>query len=67
MKMDKIIQRHREIEQELHKALSTMEKKDTIIQLREELKNLQNECPHFSNKYNWEAKEDICPYCGKQL
>ena len=67
MNIDEIINKHRTLTQQLNLALSTMEKKDTVPKLREQLKDLQMHCPHFSNKYNWEPKDEKCPYCGGVL
>lgn len=67
MSIDEIINKHKELEYKLNQALSTMEKKDTIRELRAEIANVQAACPHFSNKYNWEPKNERCPYCGVKL
>ena len=67
MNIDKIIKRHQQLDHELMTALSTMEKKETIIELREKIKENQEQCPHFSTKYNWVPKDEKCPYCGAKL
>ena len=60
MNVDDITQERQAIERELKHALSTMEKKETIFELKKRLEKVQNECPHIEF-----AKE--CPYCGKKL
>lgn len=67
MNIEKIIKRYNELEQELHYALATMEKKDDIPKIRELIKENQSKCPHFSNKYNWEIRDETCPYCGAKI
>ena len=67
MNMDQIIQKHTELSYKLNFALSTMERKDTIYELRKQLRELQNICPHFSAEHNFALVEGHCPYCGKKL
>ena len=47
--------------------ISTMERKSVIYELRKELRELQNICPHFSAEHNFAMVEGYCPYCGKKL
>ena len=63
--IDEIIHAKEMLDAELRHALSTMEKKDTILKIRMRMMELQNNCPHFSAKYNW-THTDHCPYCGKK-
>lgn len=65
MNIDEIIQNKERLELELRKALSSMEKKDTIFKIREQIRKNQDNCPHYSSKYNW-THVDRCPYCGKK-
>lgn len=67
MRMDDIINRHQELSKKLYIALSTMEKKDNIYQMRKEMVELQQKCPHKDANYNWGIVNGHCPYCGKQL
>ena len=64
MNIDEIISRRTELEKQLRFALSTMEKKDAIYNIKEKLIEVQRQCPHFSDKYNWVAQNGTCPYCG---
>jgi Zn finger protein HypA/HybF involved in hydrogenase expression len=65
--MDQIIQKHEELSHKLNIALSTMERKSVIYELRKELRELQNICPHFSAEHNFAIIDGYCPYCGKKL
>lgn len=67
MTMNEIISRHEKLSRDLSIALSTMERKSTIAEIREELIHLQDRCPHFSNEHNFEMVDGYCPYCGKKL
>ena len=67
MNMDQIIQKYGELSHRLNIALSTMERKSVIYELRKELRELQNICPHFSAEHNFAMVEGHCPYCGKKL
>ena len=67
MNMDQIIQKHEELSYRLRVALSTMEKKSTIYEIRKELGEIQRICPHFSAEHNFVMVEGHCPYCGKKL
>lgn len=64
MNMDDIIQTHEELDRQLRVALATMERKDTIANIRHQIIVNQNRCPHFSEKYNWTVAAGRCPYCG---
>lgn len=67
MDIEKIIEDKQALDEILKNALATMEKKDTIKEIHLKLMELQNECPHYSTKYNWAMKNDTCPYCGKKM
>ncbi len=67
MKIDDLISRHEQLSRDLNIALSTMERKSTIAEIRKQLIELQNVCPHFSNELNYEMTDGHCPYCGKKL
>lgn len=67
MTIEQIIQNKSLLNQELHHALSTMERSDKVKEIREKIKANQEACPHYSNKFNWEIKDNTCPYCGKHI
>jgi len=50
----------------LNDALSHMELSDRIFIIRDEIKELQNICPHDNGSYNFSDQES-CPYCGKKF
>lgn len=66
MNIDTIIQNHDRLEHDLRKALTTMERKSVIYDIRKQILANQDKCPHYS-QYNWAVVDGICPYCGKQL
>ena len=67
MNIDDIITKREQLDYDLRIALSTMERKDTIAQIRKEIIKNQSVCPHHSLQYNWEIVDDTCPYCGKHF
>lgn len=67
MNIEEIISRKTQLEHELKVALATMEKKDTIYKIKNQIAKNQNNCPHFSDKYNLTIVNNICPYCGKKM
>lgn len=67
MNIDEIIQKHEQLNKKLIIALSTMERKDDIYKIKQEIINNQKMCPHVSNKYNWVIVNGDCPYCGMHL
>lgn len=62
-----ILIKKKEIENRLAYSLSTMEKKETIRELREELHELQKVCPHLDKELNFELEKGNCPYCGGKI
>ena len=62
-----IIAERKKLEQQLQFALATLNRKDSVFKIREQIKNNQERCPHFSTEYNLEIVNNICPYCGKDL
>lgn len=58
--------KYQELSSELRDALSTMEKKDRVFVIRDEIKELQNICPHSNDNYDF-SNQDSCPYCGKKF
>lgn len=61
-----IITTKNELDNELRIALSTMEKKEDIRNIKYKIKENQNRCPHFDSNYKLEWIGSTCPYCGKQ-
>ncbi len=64
--IDEIISTHKRLDQELQIALSTMERKDTVKDIRRQIKENQKRCPHMSIRYNLAEENGICPYCGRK-
>jgi len=63
-----IIMAHRaNLDAQLKAALSTMDLKTNIFEIREAIKENQKICPHFSDKYNFTVVDGICPYCGAKI
>jgi uncharacterized Zn-finger protein len=58
--------RYQELSKELRNALSTMERTDRVFIIRDEIKELQNMCPHSNGNYDF-SDQDACPYCGKKF
>lgn len=67
MNIDDIIVRREQLDYQLRVALTTMERKNTIAEIRKEIIENQKSCPHFSTKYNWTVVDGVCPYCGQKL
>ena len=67
MNVANIIKQREVISRKLAFALSTMDKKDAIKELRKQLIDLQEQCPHFDSNFNWAIVDDECPYCGKVI
>lgn len=67
MTIDDVIHTYQSLNQELQIALSTMEKKDSIYNIRARIVENQKRCPHFDNNYNWAVINGKCPYCGFNL
>jgi len=66
MNENEIHARYQELSEELRDALSTMEYKDRIFVIRDEIKELQSMCPHNNGNYDF-SDQDQCPYCGKKF
>lgn len=64
MNIDEIIETNKTLNKQLTFALATMERKDTIKDIRLQIIANQQKCPHTSTKYGWEVKNNTCPYCG---
>ncbi len=55
-----------ELNEELRKAISTMQFSEQVFVIREALKDLQRMCPHNNGNYDF-SNDDECPYCGKHF
>ena len=66
MDIDTIKNKHTELNEELKKAISTMELSDKVFVIREAIKDLQRICPHDNGNYDFSNTEE-CPYCGKHF
>ena len=64
--IDDIIAEKERLDRLLKQAVATMERKETINQIRAQMRINQSKCPHFSMKYNYVWVDDTCPYCGKR-
>lgn len=62
MEVNSIRDKYNELSSELKHALSTMERKDRVFVIRDEIKDLQKLCPHNSGNYDF-STSDECPYC----
>ena len=67
MNIEEIMRTKEILDAQLRVALSTMERKDIIKELKKEIDANQMACPHFSDKYNFTMIDGKCPYCGKNL
>lgn len=67
MTMEERIAAKDNLMQRIRVAAATMDKKETLFQLRHELEELQETCPHFDAKLNFVMVDDKCPYCGKNI
>ena len=66
MEITEVKRKYNELSSELRKALGKMERSDKIITIRDEIKNLQQLCPHNMGNYDFSQSEE-CPYCGKKF
>lgn len=66
MNIDEIIQQRARLDMQLKNALATMELKKDVQDICKAIKELQSQCPHYSEKYNFTIIDGVCPYCGKK-
>lgn len=66
MDINNIKQEYQNLSQELKSALSRMERSDRVFIIRDQMKELQNLCPHSNGSYDF-SNVDECPYCGKKF
>ena len=62
MTKNEAINKSKELDNRLKKALSSMEKKEDLYQIKEEIKQFQKVCPHNENF----TINKYCPWCGKK-
>ena len=67
MTMDEIISKHEDLNKRLKVAASNMILSEDVKTIFNELKDLQEQCPHFSSNHNFVMVDSKCPYCGKNL
>ena len=67
MNIEEIIKNKQLLDQQLKFALSTMEKKETIFEIKQDIAKNQALCPHFSYDYNYKPINGKCPFCGKAM
>lgn len=66
MDIESIKTKHTELNEQLKKAISTMQFSEQVFIIREAIKDLQRICPHNSGNYDF-SSTDECPYCGKHF
>lgn len=66
MEVIDIKSKYNELSQALKCELSKMERSDRVFIIRDEIKALQNMCPHNNGNYDF-SDTDECPYCGKRF
>lgn len=58
--------KYNELNQELKKAVSTMQFTDSVFVIKDAIRDLQKICPHDNGTYDF-SQSDECPYCGKKF
>ena len=66
MDIDNIKVQYQTLNNELKKALATMDYSDKVFIIRDAIKDLQRLCPHDNGTYDF-TSSDECPYCGKKF
>ena len=66
MDINNIKVQYQTLNNELKKALTTMEYSDKVFIIRDAIKDLQRLCPHDNGTYDF-TNSDECPYCGKKF
>lgn len=67
MNIETIIETNERLNKELKIALATMNLKSEVIRIRNEIKENQERCPHYSANFQWTQIDNTCPYCGKKM
>lgn len=66
MDINNIKQEYQKLSHDLKDALSRMERTDRVFIIRDQMKELQDLCPHSNGNYDFSNVEE-CPYCGKKF
>lgn len=66
MNENEITAKYHELTAQLKEALSRMEYTDRVFMIRDEIKELQNMCPHKAEGFDL-SDLSVCPYCGKKF
>ena len=67
MNIETIIRTKDKLNAELMEALSKMTLSSRVSEIKQEIQNNQNACPHVSDKYSNILIEGKCPFCGKKI
>jgi len=67
MDINEIKMRCNRLNNDLRIALSTMDKKDSVFFIKNQIKELQDLCPHKINEMYDFSNDNECPYCGKKF
>lgn len=67
MDINEIKTKYQNLNLDLRRALSTMEKKDSVVLIKQQIEELQQLCPHKINDTYDFSHSDHCPYCGKKF
>jgi len=66
MDINEIKAKYNNLNMDLRRALGTMERKDSVFIIKEQIRELQSICPHCDNFHDF-SKESDCPYCGRKF
>lgn len=66
MDINSIGAKYKELSAELKKTVAKMERTDRVFIIRDEIKDLQQLCPHNNGSFDF-SDADECPYCGKKF
>ena len=66
MDINNIKDRYNTLRTELKQVVAKMERSDRVFAIRDEIKELQNMCPHNMGSYDF-STTDECPYCGRKF
>lgn len=66
MDINNIKTQYDNLNNQLKQALARMELTDKIIIIRDQIKDLQQICPHNNGHYDF-SRDIECPYCGRKF
>ena len=66
MDIEQIGKKYQQLNDELKKALSSMERSDKVFIIHNMMEDLQHECPHNNGNFDFSTTER-CPYCGTRF